>query len=89
MREDSPLPRSFNVAVERAFMKHSFTLTSVGEAGGTKRFMLSFEDGERVARWTHVIREQVAAAERRAHARVRWLQPGLCRWPRSRFCARR
>lgn len=63
VREDSPLPRSFNVAVERAFMKHSFTLTSVGEAGGTKRFMLSFEDGERVARWTHVIREQVAAAE--------------------------
>lgn len=61
--EDSPLPRSFNVAVERAFMKHSFTLTSVGEAGATKRFMLSFEDGERVARWTQMIREQAAAAE--------------------------
>ncbi|KAJ9476081.1 SEC7 domain-containing protein [Pseudozyma hubeiensis] len=56
--EDCPLPRSFNVSVERAFMKHSFTLTS-GEGGSAevKRFMFSFENAETVERWSRVIRE--------------------------------
>ena len=62
--DDSPLPRSFTVTVERAFMKHSFTLSSVSGSGGagggaaTKRFMFSFEDGEKVEYWTRLIREQ-------------------------------
>ncbi|TKY87972.1 hypothetical protein EX895_003068 [Sporisorium graminicola] len=61
--EDSPLPRSFNVTVERAFMKHSFTLTSVSSSSSstgqdTKRFMFSFEDADKVGRWTRAIREQ-------------------------------
>lgn len=60
--EDSPLPRSFNATVERAFMKHSFTLSSVGPTTGTKRFMFSFEDGEKVANWTRMIREQAEAS---------------------------
>ncbi|CDW98554.1 hypothetical protein [Sporisorium scitamineum] len=59
--EDSPLPRSFNVTVERAFMKHSFTLTSVSSSSASedmKRFMFSFEDADKVERWTRVIKEQ-------------------------------
>ncbi|SPO29902.1 uncharacterized protein UTRI_06179_B [Ustilago trichophora] len=61
--EDSPLPRSFNVTVERAFMKHSFTLTSIAPGGANaKRFMFSFEDAEKVERWTKKIREQAEAS---------------------------
>ncbi|SPO29230.1 uncharacterized protein UTRI_06179 [Ustilago trichophora] len=61
--EDSPLPRSFNVTVERAFMKHSFTLTSIAPGGtNAKRFMFSFEDAEKVERWTKKIREQAEAS---------------------------
>ncbi|KAJ1042014.1 hypothetical protein NDA10_004080 [Ustilago hordei] len=68
--EDSPLPRSFNVVVERAFMKHSFTLTCIppggggkgGEGKGEKRFMLSFEDGAKVTQWTKLIKDQAGAS---------------------------
>ena len=61
--EDSPLPRSFNVTVERAFMKHSFTLTSIGSGSNVaKRFMFSFEDADKVERWTRAIREQAEAS---------------------------
>ncbi len=60
--EDSPLPRSFNVTVERAFMKHSFTLSSIssnGSGDATKRFMFSFESESKVQEWTKLIKEQV------------------------------
>lgn len=58
--EDTPLPRSFNVTVERAFMKHSFTLTSInpsGSAVGERKFMLSFEDGNKVSQWIQAIKD--------------------------------
>ncbi|CBQ70105.1 conserved hypothetical protein [Sporisorium reilianum SRZ2] len=75
--EDSPLPRSFNVSVERAFMKHSFTLTSVSPssssgtdgAGDTKRFMFSFEDADKVERWTRAIKEQAERCIKQKAAR--------------------
>lgn len=58
LQEDSPLPRSFNVSVERAFMKHSFTLSSISADKEAKRFMFSFESAETVERWCKMIREQ-------------------------------
>uniref|UniRef100_V5EPW9 SEC7 domain-containing protein n=2 Tax=Kalmanozyma brasiliensis (strain GHG001) TaxID=1365824 RepID=V5EPW9_KALBG len=60
---DSPLPRSFNVTVERAFMKHSFTLSSPASwAGGSEeRFMFSFESGDKAESWVQAIRGQVEA----------------------------
>ncbi|PWZ03506.1 hypothetical protein BCV70DRAFT_197716 [Testicularia cyperi] len=60
--EAPPLPRSFNVTVERAFMKHSFTLSSLEWNGKTKRFMFSFENGVRMTTWTQRIKEQVEAS---------------------------
>ncbi|SNX87403.1 uncharacterized protein MEPE_06113 [Melanopsichium pennsylvanicum] len=57
--KDSPLPRSFNVTVERAFMKHSFTLTSISRgSAGSKRFMFSFESADKVELWSRRIKEQ-------------------------------
>ncbi|KAN0063767.1 hypothetical protein ACQY0O_003817 [Thecaphora frezii] len=49
--QDSPLSRSFTVLVERAFMKHSFTVASQDADGTSQSFMLSFEGEAKMQAW--------------------------------------
>ena len=51
---DLPLPRSVTVTVERAFMTHSFTITT-GGGGAARKFMLSFENGQKMGAWVDAI----------------------------------
>ncbi|EPQ27041.1 uncharacterized protein PFL1_05325 [Pseudozyma flocculosa PF-1] len=52
---DVPLPRSLAVVIERAFMKHSFTITSHESDGAKRHFMLSFESEAKMLGWTRAI----------------------------------
>lgn len=66
-----PLPRSAPVTVERAFMQHTFVLTSPSDVdlragtptGLPKRFMFSLEDGEKRAFVTEALTSMIEAVK--------------------------
>ena len=62
-----PLPRSATVSVERAFMQHTFTISSSASLrNNVKRYMFSVEDSAKRSFVTDVLSQKVEEAKRAA-----------------------
>ncbi|KDN36740.1 hypothetical protein K437DRAFT_271045 [Tilletiaria anomala UBC 951] len=61
----TPLPRSSVIAIERAFMQHTFIVsTSSSISTGTKRYMFSVEDNGKRSFITDALTQRIEAAKR-------------------------
>ncbi|PWN50902.1 hypothetical protein IE53DRAFT_74365 [Violaceomyces palustris] len=67
--DDLPLPRSASFTVERAFVKHSFSLASYEGSKGKKKLVFSIEDDVKKDEWVKSLTSQIDLC---STARKKW-----------------